>query len=337
MSSPLESFSQPVSEDLPSGENLEYDPLYLQMETLAKAKGESAIEGGDDAPSAPDWKGVEKLATELLSRTRDLRVQVYATIASIRTKGLPGFRDNLKLLNVFLDDFWDTVHPQLDPDDNNDPTLRLNTLQTLNEYSSVARALDRAKLVELHGLGHFSVRDVELAQGKESPEKNEEVPDFNIVRQAFTSAEPERLEQLQQAARESLELLASIDATWKDKSGEAIGPGFDTATKSLMKIATVLADFSPDGDAETAGEEGATRTGSGPSAVSGTVNSRSDVIRVLDRVCEYYSAQEPSSPVPLLLRRAQRLVEKSFMEILEDMVPDGVSQAKIVSGKSDAD
>jgi type VI secretion system protein ImpA len=41
--------------------------------------------------------------------------------------------------------------------------------------------------------------------------------------------------------------------------------------------------------------------------------------------------------VPLLLRRAQRLVEKSFMEILEDMVPDGVSQAKIVSGKSDAD
>ena len=169
------------------------------------------------------------------------------------------------------------------------------------------------------------------------PEKNEEVPDFNIVRQAFTSAEPERLDLLRQAARESLELLASIDATWKDKSGEAIGPGFDTATKSLTKIATVLADFSPGSDAETAGGEGATRTGSGPSVASGTVNSRSDVIRVLDRVCEYYSAREPSSPVPLLLRRAQRLVEKSFMEILEDMVPDGVSQAKIVSGKSDAD
>lgn len=337
MSSPLESFSQPVSEDLPSGENLEYDPQYLQMESLAKAKGESAIEGEDDAPSEPDWKGVEKLATELLSRTRDLRVQVYATIASIRTRGLPGFRDNLQLLNLFLDDFWDTVHPQLDPDDNNDPTLRLNTLQTLNEYSSVARALDRARLVELQGLGHFSVRDVELAQGKETPEKGEDVPDFNIVRQAFTSAEPERLEQLQQAARESLELLASIDTTWKDKSGEAIGPGFDTAAKSLTKIANVLAEFSPTGDAETAAAEGATQTGPGAAGMSGTVNSRSDVIRVLDRVCEYYSAHEPSSPVPLLLRRAQRLVEKSFMEILEDMVPDGVSQAQIVSGKSDAE
>jgi type VI secretion system protein ImpA len=37
----------------------------------------------------------------------------------------------------------------------------------------------------------------------------------------------------------------------------------------------------------------------------------------------------------VLLRRARGLVEKSFMEILEDMVPDGVSQAKVVAGIKD--
>jgi len=337
MSSPLESFSQPVSEDSPSGENLEYDPQYLQMESLAKSRGESAIEGEDSASSGPDWKGVEKLATELLSRTRDLRVQVYATIASIRTRGLPGFRDNLQLLDRFLADFWDTVHPQLDPEDKNDPTLRLNTLQMLNEYSVVARPLERTKLVELQGLGHFSGRDVELAQGKETPEKDEQAPDFNLVRQAFSSADPAHLAQLREAARESLELLRSIDRTWKEKSGEAIGPGFETATKSLNKITSVLAELSPTGDGDAPGVQGTAPAMPAAAALSGIVNSRSDVIRALDRVCEYYSAHEPSSPVPLLLRRAQRLVEKSFMEILEDMVPDGVSQARIVSGKSDAD
>jgi type VI secretion system protein ImpA len=71
--------------------------------------------------------------------------------------------------------------------------------------------------------------------------------------------------------------------------------------------------------------------------MSGAINSRADVIRVLDKICDYYSVHEPSSPIPLLLRRAQRLVEKTFLEILEDMVPDGVNQAKIVSGSTDND
>jgi type VI secretion system protein ImpA len=36
--------------------------------------------------------------------------------------------------------------------------------------------------------------------------------------------------------------------------------------------------------------------------------------------------------VPLLLRRAKGLVAKDFMEILNDLTPDGVSQAKLIGG-----
>ncbi|MGK2926590.1 MAG: ImpA family type VI secretion system protein, partial [Lysobacterales bacterium] len=100
--------------------------------------------------------------------------------------------------------------------------------------------------------------------------------------------------------------------------------------------AAILAEFSPSGAAGADQAEGTAAVAAGSAAPrSGPISNRSDVVRALERVCEYYSVQEPSSPVPLLLRRAQRLVEKSFMEILEDMVPDGVSQARIVSGKSD--
>jgi len=70
--------------------------------------------------------------------------------------------------------------------------------------------------------------------------------------------------------------------------------------------------------------------------VSNAINGRKDVIRAIDRICEYYATHEPSSPVPLLLRRAQRLVAKSFYEILEDMIPDSIAQAKIISGKTDS-
>jgi type VI secretion system protein ImpA len=70
-------------------------------------------------------------------------------------------------------------------------------------------------------------------------------------------------------------------------------------------------------------------------AHSGAINTRNDVVTAIDRICEYYTAQEPSSPVPILLRRAQRLVSKSFEEILEDMLPESVAKAKVFSGKSD--
>jgi type VI secretion system protein ImpA len=53
---------------------------------------------------------------------------------------------------------------------------------------------------------------------------------------------------------------------------------------------------------------------------------------MIDRICAYYERYEPSSPVPLLLQRARRLVDKNFMEILQDLAPEGMSQARQVGG-----
>jgi type VI secretion system protein ImpA len=38
---------------------------------------------------------------------------------------------------------------------------------------------------------------------------------------------------------------------------------------------------------------------SASAALPGTITSREDVVRLLDRMCEYYERNEPSSPVPL--------------------------------------
>jgi type VI secretion system protein ImpA len=62
------------------------------------------------------------------------------------------------------------------------------------------------------------------------------------------------------------------------------------------------------------------------------VTSRADVIRMLDKINKYYQQYEPSSPVPLLLERAKRLVPKNFFEIMEDLAPEGMAQLLVVSG-----
>lgn len=338
MSLSIDALSQPVSEDLPSGENLEYDAQFLELVNLfeAKPKAGASVDDGE-AGDGPDWKAIGRLAEKLSEQTRDLRVQVYGTIASIHTGGMPAFRDNLKVLSIYLADFWDSVHPQLDPEDDNDPILRANTLENLNEYSLISMGLEHVKLVEMRGIGVFTPRSIALSEGKEAPSAGEEVLDVNLIRQAFSSAESENVAETVQAANESVALLDEINSVWKEKSGDSAGLVLGNATKSLGHIQSILAEYCPSQQADVAdeGAEGAAEASDAGAvqAVAAGISSRGDVIKSIDRICEYYAAHEPSSPVPMLLRRAQRLVEKSFIEILEDMVPDGVPTAKLMSGE----
>jgi type VI secretion system protein ImpA len=60
--------------------------------------------------------------------------------------------------------------------------------------------------------------------------------------------------------------------------------------------------------------------------------TRADVIATLDRLCDYYARHEPSCPVPLLLHRARGLVDKSFVDLLKDLAPEGLAQLTSVVG-----
>jgi type VI secretion system protein ImpA len=339
MGSIVTDFSQPISEELPSGENLEYEADYQEMMRLSlpqpRRDAPPSKENKPPPEDPPNWNSVEKLALGLLENTRDCRVLVYLALASLHNRGIGKFHECLELLNVFVGEFWDSLHPQLDEEDK-DSTMRMNAIETLNEIELIKPALAETKLVEVQGLGKFGVRDVDLAEGKDSPRGDEEAQDPGVIREAFLRSDPEKLQATLDATVGSIDLLKKIDTTWTESSGGEQGPVFDLAEKSLKRVLSVLREYMPS-EESPADEEDADSPDGVPaaSAVTGAIRSRSDVVRVLDHICDYYSRHEPSSPIPLLLRRAQRLVEKSFMEILEDMVPDSVNQAKIVSGDTD--
>jgi type VI secretion system protein ImpA len=42
---------------------------------------------------------------------------------------------------------------------------------------------------------------------------------------------------------------------------------------------------------------------------------------------------EPSNPAPLLIRRAQRLVQMNFLEIVKDLMPDSLSTIEKLAGE----
>jgi type VI secretion system protein ImpA len=72
-----------------------------------------------------------------------------------------------------------------------------------------------------------------------------------------------------------------------------------------------------------------------PRAAPGEIRTRDDVVRTLDRVIDYYRRFEPTSPVPLLMRRAKRLARMEFMDIIRDLAPDAIPSVETIRGPED--
>jgi type VI secretion system protein ImpA len=340
----VEKLLQEVSADSPAGADMEYEPEFQELERSTQSRAEQVI--GDAVVEAyePNWRDVQRAATELFSKTKDLRIAMYLTRAGLHIDGFIGFNDGLALIKGLVERYWDTVHPQLDPEDNNDPTFRVNTVAALSDPESVLRSVRTAPVVAARGIGQFSIRDIDLAKGIIQPTGSDEtIPETGVIDAAFMQAEVSDMQATLDAVKQARDNLSAIEKIFTEKVTAAQSPNLSELNKILHHIANELGEqLGRRGvaEGETAGmaegEAGEAAAGAKPATpISGAIQSREDVIRLLDKICDFYKQHEPSHPLPILLQRAKRLVRKDFMEILKDIAPDALKQAELIKGKED--
>ncbi len=340
-------FTTPLTDGDPSGPNLEYDPDFMALERASQARPEQVIGDSVKPGQEPDWRDVTERAEALMDRTRDLRIAVALTHAWLRTRGLEGLAAGLGVIKGLLEGQWDSVHPRLDADDDDDPTLRVNSLLSLASADGLLKALREVPLVSSKTLGRFNLRDIRIASGKQAASGTADPPKPIQIDAAFRDAD---LAELQASAAQialALDTLAAVDALLVDKVGSQ-APELKPLVLDLTEIKHIIATqlaargvgaASADGAVDAANGAGASATGGAADrtvAGRGEIESREDVVRQLDRLCEYYSRHEPSSPIPMLLRRAKRLVSKDFMAIIRDLTPAGIAEAELLSGAEQA-
>ncbi len=335
----IEELLQPISAESPSGESLEYATEFGELTRAAEGKPEQALGDSTLPAEPPDWKVVQSIATALLKKSKDLRLAVYLLRASLNLNGLSGFAEGLTLVERMLAQYWDTLHPQLDPDDGNDPTFRVNTIATLVDREATLSALQLAPLVAVKGLGSFGLRHVLIAQG-ELPAGKEAAPDMATVNAAFMEVQSNDLLALEQSVSTALASLHAIDAQLMDKVGSAQAPNLGLLGDLLRQIEKTLKDFlSKRGIVQLAKSEDAAPVSATTAVqaeavekISGEIRSRHDAALMMDKISEYFTKHEPSSPVPLLMQRAKRVATMNFLDILKDLAPDGLAQAKNIGG-----
>lgn len=334
--------------DDPAGENLEFDPAFAELERLAQGKPEQQYGATIVPAEEPEWKEVIAAAQDLMERTYDLRVMAQLAVARLHRDGLAGFAGTLGLVRQVVETRWAGVHPQLDPDDDNDPTLRANALLALADPVRVIRLLRTMPLARSARSGPVSWRDISIATGALEVEEGTPRMTEGGIAGTFRDTDPAMIAALREAIEQAAAHSVAIPAAFDENAGYGTGPDFAELTKLLREMLRMLNTYAaseavePEPDAGVA-ESQAEAAAPSPVrsvpimsiATMGPPTNRQDAIRLLELVIEFYERHEPSSPLPLLIARARRLAEMSFMDILRDMAPDGLNQAEMVTGRTD--
>ncbi|MCX6624374.1 MAG: type VI secretion system protein TssA, partial [Acidobacteria bacterium] len=108
----------PIPGDNPSGENLRYAPVYDKIKDARRQDDDAPQGEWQRERKVADWPLVVKLASEsIATKSKDLQLAAWLTEAMLRREGFAGFRGSLALLRGLLDNFWDTLYPEIEDGD----------------------------------------------------------------------------------------------------------------------------------------------------------------------------------------------------------------------------
>jgi type VI secretion system protein ImpA len=296
----------PVSGDKPCGEALPGHALYEEFRNLV------------GSPTRPDWARYLDRAVAVAQTSRDLRAWVWLTRASLCQDGVLGLATGLRLMADGLQRYWDELPPQ-----------------DMEETDPGERFMARLSALTLLGATNFRSNLDELQRNGRN------VADLRADLDAMVAkAAPDPATRA--AIDGSRAAIGSITRLFAERFGPGRDPqlGFEVILDKLKAIEPKFRDAAApapgrEGAGVAAAPSGAAPAASAAANALGPVTSRDDVVRALNLVLDYYKANEPSSPVPLLVQRAKRLVPMSFMDAIKDLAPAGLKELQAVSGNTD--
>jgi len=333
MSELIEKLLLPLSAEQPCGPDLSYDPRLEELESLLKGKPEIDIGSVKKPAEPPEWRELTEKSAKLLEQCKHLRPAVIFCCGLLKTRGIAGFSNGLRLVRGLVEQYWPTVYPALDAEDNNDPTQRLNTLSALTAprgsvggWLTILDYLYTAPLCQPKGAPPINFEHIEVAKKKEAggDAASTPGPDPKKLAEAMRGAGADEIGGSLGNLKNALEAIQAVDLFLTTTLGADNTISFEVLEKTLQKIIADVQSYLPGSTAESSTNQ---TSGTAQTAadqvdgipVSGSIRSREQVVRAIDSICEYYRQVEPCSPVPFLLRRAQKLAVMDFVQALQEL------------------
>lgn len=325
----IKALLDPISDDARCGPDLDAagDPAYVQLGIAAEWKEAKYVGETQVSPAAsPNWPQVKEAAAALLAISKDLRIAKHYVAALAHTEGLPGFASGVRFVRELLERYWDSLHPALEgPQDD----WRKNLVMELNAERGALGALRSAPIAESRKVGRFVLRDIEVLDGTSPAVENAVAPTQELLREAIRDSDEAKGKLRKEACAAARADLKAIEAIFAEHQ-PAQSPEFPVVEKLLRRAEQILGDAL---GVAVAGEAGIAQAGEdGAAKGNGQLHSRADARQLLENVCDFLERTEPSHPAPLLIRRAARLLDLNFLDIIRDIAPEAAGHVESLGG-----
>jgi type VI secretion system protein ImpA len=339
-----------VSDSEVCGINLEDDPAFQNFFFASQGTPER-FDGQSTIPAeAPDWRAVKKQALEYLDKTRDLKLISVLAQSVLNTEGLAKFEQCLNGLAQQVKNHWQEVFPPLDEDDG-DPLERISALGHLCDKDFVINIIKKLPIAHSKVLGNVTLQAIDRAVGPAGSKSESDLAIPQIIG-IFKESAPEQITATYTAVNQCIGHLNEINSTFIEHAGNEYNVNCDATIDVLTHLANALKKYgnlhievitAADETSESAtsqqsaGDSTSANTPTYPTFDSANMKltTRDDVERCFDLILAYYQQCEPSSPVPILINRAKKLVNADFLDIVKDIFPDALDQVQKLGGITD--
>lgn len=320
-------------EDGSCGPDLEYDNDYLELVKASQGRPESQFE--PEVP--PDWNAVQKLAERLLQRSRDLRLALYLAQAHLHQHGLGLLAEDLHGVLALLHRCWPQLNPPLD---DGDPYPRFNAIDSMGPGGGLYQSLRNTLVAKAPMLGDVYLKDLEQIAHAGVAQSVRFSRDQVLQ---YFSAQADQANTLRSVCTQAGQAIAAI----AQLAGSYTQLGQAPQLLEIQALLRALAKCLPP---PLRAEQGATAdetTASSqspdvlPSAAGlahqahanfAAIQTRAHALMAIDAVCTYLDSTEPTNPAQLLLKRARRLIDKNFLELVKDLAPDALNEVARIMG-----
>ncbi|WP_227245114.1 type VI secretion system protein TssA [Paraburkholderia caribensis] len=339
---PVHDWMSPITEDKPCGVDLEYDPEFVVLSAAVAARADAQYGNFVGVPEPVNWTEVARECRALMMRSKDIRLAVLYTRCCTRLKAAAGLAEGMALLAGWLEAWPELIHPQPDVDEDRAVALeiRMNALQALTDTGGLLSDLREIALTRSTAT-RLQVRDVERAFAH--PRAADALAPDSVARQIeeLHMQRPSPLTGFDDALRSignieawcreqldthvpDLSALAKLLSHFKARPGVSIEP-------QPRAEEPVMTEFVPSGegvampaaidmsDVVPASPPQTLQTGS-------VIVDRHAALNMMRHARHWFEQHEPSSPIPVLLRRAEQFVGKSYVDVIKAVPADLLAQ-----------
>jgi len=334
----------PISDGAPCGADLEYDPEFVVLSASVAAKATAQYGDFVGTPDPVNWSDVDRDCRRLMVRSKDVRLAVLFIRCRTRLAAAAGFAEGLGLLAGWLAAFPDLVHPQLGVDEDRSAALeiRMNALQSLTDTDGLISDLREIALTRSTQT-RLQLRDVERAFAHPRPSDAltpdsvaRQLEELRMQRPSVLSGFDDALDSLtaiENWCREHLSVYAPDLTALKRLFRHVAIPSGSRQTDDLHEEG---GDAQQDSEASAAAaelpaatdDESEANTLSEPLTprTSGKASDRHAALALIREARQWFEQHEPSSPIPVLLKRAEQFVGKRYVDVVNAIPAELLAQ-----------